>query len=75
MSLIRLRSRERARIKPALIRNRVYGFYRRHNDTGLEDFFQVQVSFVSMLAHSPPAYNLDWGLKEKNRNPRGITAE
>lgn len=27
MSLIRLRSREQARIKPGLIRNRVYGFY------------------------------------------------
>lgn len=40
MSLIRLRSREQASIKPRLIRNRVYGFYTigTGNDTALRRF-------------------------------------
>lgn len=40
MSLIRLRSREQARIKPRLIRNRVYGFHTigSGNDTAFRRF-------------------------------------
>lgn len=77
MSLIRLRSREQARIKPSLIRNRVYGFLynRSQNDTGLDHSVPVQVSFVSVYIHDVPEYDLDWVSREKNRSPRGITAE
>ncbi len=68
MSLIRLRSRERARIKPSLIRNRVYRFHT--IELTMKLVWTTFSKFRYLL--SPYTYTVRWNMTELKTRKTGI---